>query len=161
MGGRGWKRLMQFATGNHRFTSDASVTHKDGLRPKYLQQLNFSLFPRSEMERRHQPCIHSAVKQPRLHYQPTACKQLYDFTYSKHSSRKELAKANPYLEIWGFPFLKFSPIILTSYLAFMCPQSGYVAHITWLLHNKRLAGPAEIWQNFSKYLTTLFSLCHS
>lgn len=41
---------MQFATGNHRFTSDASVTHKDGLRPKYLQQLNFSLFPRSEME---------------------------------------------------------------------------------------------------------------
>lgn len=36
---------MQFATGNQRFTSDASVTHKDGLRPKHLQQLNVAYFP--------------------------------------------------------------------------------------------------------------------
>lgn len=41
---------MQFAAGNYRFTSDVSVTHKDGLRPRYLQQLNFSPFPRSRME---------------------------------------------------------------------------------------------------------------
>lgn len=56
---------MQFATGRYRFSSDASVTHKDGLRPKYLQQLNFNLLSRSEMERRHSLCMQSAVKQPR------------------------------------------------------------------------------------------------
>lgn len=121
-----------------------------------------SLFLRSETEWRQQPCILCAVKQPRPTTQPTTCKQLCDFTYSKYSSKKELAEANPYLEIWGFPFLKFSLIVLASYLAFICPQSCYAAHLIWLLHNKSLAGSAEeIWQHFSKYLTTLFSICHS
>lgn len=104
------------------------------------------------------PGLHAqCCKTTKTHYQRTACEQLYDFTYLKYSSRKKLAEANPYLEIWGFPFLKFSLIVLTSYLAFTYLQFYYVAYLTWLLHNKRLAGPAEeIWQHFSEYLTTLF-----
>lgn len=146
MGGRGCKRLMQFATGNHGFTTDASVTHKDGLRPKHLQQLNFRLFPRSEMEQRHQPCTPSAVKPPRPTTNlPHASSCMISHTENIHPG-KELAEANPYQRIWEFPFLKSSLIVLTSYPAFLCPQSCYVAYFTWLLHSKRLAGSAEIWR---------------
>lgn len=65
------------------------------------------------------------------------------FHILKYSSRQELAEANPYPMIWEFTCLKFSLIILTCYVALMCPQSCYVVYLTWLLHDKRLTGSAE------------------
>lgn len=92
------------------------------------------------------PALHpSAVKPPRPTTNlPHASSCMISHTENIHPG-KELAEANPYQGIWEFPFLKSSLIVLTSYLACLCPQSCYVAYFTWLLHSKRLAGSAGIW----------------